>query len=193
MSWPLVVAGEELAMPLATRPVSNLGTRIAGLLIPCLLLACGAAVDPSGNPSSPPSPSTPSMSLAKKITVTADGEGGSARPEIVATADRVFVVYLGYIGDANSRTFDVRVYDPDLATQISSKTIVPPSADYGMATDIRIAAHGQCVFAFYETATPAATYLHGAKYALADSFERVASTGPPITSGKAVFEMQELR
>jgi hypothetical protein len=41
-----------------------------------------------------------SLSLVKTVTLTTDAEGGSARPEVIATDNRVFTVYLGHITGA---------------------------------------------------------------------------------------------
>ncbi len=135
---------------------------------------------------------TVSLRLVKTITLTGGNEGGSARPEIVATNSRVFTVYLGHIaGGWSSKSFDVKVYDADLASVITTTTIVAPSPVYGTATDIRIAQDGQYVYAFYETATTTATYLHGAKYALNDSFDLVARAAEPIASAMPEFNVQD--
>ncbi len=159
------------------------------LLFALLCLSSGCRVN--GETSAETAVSSPSLTLVRHMAITTDAEGGSARPEVVATADRVFVAYLGHIGDMSGRTFDVKVYDKDLVTRISSTTIVPPSVDYGTATDIRVAGDSQYVFTFFETATTTTTYLHGAKYALNDTFDRVAGTSTPIASGKPVFQLME--
>ena len=115
---------------------------------------------------------------------------------MVATQDRVFVVYLGNIGAGGNRTFDVKVFDANLDGVIASKAIVGRTSEYGSPTDIRIASDDQYLYAFYETAkatspTSATTYLWGAKYALSDSFDRVAYTPAPITSSKPLSELPE--
>ena len=135
---------------------------------------------------------TPSLSLVKKVTITTDSQGGSARPEIVATQDRVFVAYLAHAaGGMSTKTFDVKIYEADLSSVVTVTTIVPPSVAFGTATDIRIARDGQYAYAFYETSTAGTTYLHGAKYALNDGFDLVARTAEPITGGKPVFQTSE--
>jgi hypothetical protein len=138
----------------------------------------------------------PSLSLTKKVVVTTDAEGGSARPEIAVTADRVFVVYLGHIRQGNSRTFDVKIFDRNLDTLVASKTLVTTTTDYGGPTDIRIASDSQYLYAFYEThkttsQTTAINYLWGAKYRLDDNFDRVAYTPTPTTSSKPMAELQD--
>jgi hypothetical protein len=120
-----------------------------------------------------------SLSLTRTIAVTTDAEGGSARPEIIATSNRVFVVYLGNIGNGGNRTFNVKIFDSNLDNLIASKTIVTTTTEYGSPTDIRVASDGQYLYAFYETAkttsqTSTTTYLWGAKYALDDALTRVA-------------------
>ena len=130
--------------------------------------------------------------MVKTVALTTDAEGGSARPEVVVTDSRVFVLYLGHIaGGTNTKSFDVKVYNVDLASVVTSTIIVPPSESYGSATDIRIARDGQHVFTFYETSTTTTTYLHGAKYALNDSFDLVARTAEPIANAKPVFQAAE--
>ncbi|MBI5043119.1 MAG: hypothetical protein HZC10_04670, partial [Nitrospirae bacterium] len=71
------------------------------ILIFCLLInvmsGCGSGGNggsEGSNSGSQNNSSPPSLSLLKKVTITTDAEGGSARPEIIATANRVFVVYL---------------------------------------------------------------------------------------------------
>lgn len=153
----------------------------------CLVLA-GVLPGCGGNGTADPSASV-SLSPVKTVTLTTDAEGGSARPEVIATDNRIFAVYLGHIaGGANTRSFDVKVYDAAFSTVVTTTTIVPPSVSYGSATDIRIARDGQYAFTFYETATTTTTYLHGAKYALNDSFDLVARAAEPIASAKPEFQ-----
>ncbi len=151
-----------------------------------------------GGGSSDSTGSTPplSLSLVKKVAITADGEGGSARPEIIAATNRVFVVYLGNIAAGANRTFSLKIFDGNLDNVITSKTIVATTAEYGGPTDIRVASDGQYLYAFYEThkitsPTTALTYLWGAKYVLDDNFARVAYTSTPITSSKPMSELQD--
>ena len=135
---------------------------------------------------------TKTLTPIKKVAITTDAEGGSARPEVVATDDRVFAVYLGHLsGGFNTKSFDVKVYDTELSSVVTTTTIVPPSLSFGSATDIRIARDGQYVFTFYETSTTTTTYLHGAKYALNDSFDLVARAQEPIASARPVFQTTE--
>jgi hypothetical protein len=141
---------------------------------------CGGGGSNSGS-----TPEPLSLTLLRKVTITTDTEGGSARPEVVATSDRVFVVYLGHIGSM-SRTFDVKIYDRDMTTVITAKTIVSPTAAFGSPTDIRVAADGQYLYAFYETSTTSMPFLHGAKYALNDTFDLVAAAPSPVASGKSL-------
>jgi len=128
----------------------------------------------------------------KHVAVTTDAEGGSARPEIVAAAGRVFVVYLGNIINGTfARSFNVKIFDSNMDTVIASKTIVPYTNDNGGPTDIRIASEGQYLYAFYETATISTTYIRGAKYALNDTFDLIASTATPITSSLPEFQLPD--
>lgn len=140
----------------------------------------------SGNATLTSATQTPSSStgfvLEKQVAVTTDTEGGSARPEIIASTDRIYVVYLGNISAGSGRTFSVKVYDANLDAVIATRTIVSASAQYGSPTDIRIASEGQSVYAFYETANAGGTYLWSAKYVLNDSFDLAASTATPIAA-----------
>jgi hypothetical protein len=78
------------------------------------------------------------LNLIKTVSITTDAEYGSARPEIVRTADRVFVLYLGHIeGGSTGRTFDVKIYDADLVTQTAHQVIVQHDSNYGRAVDQR--------------------------------------------------------
>jgi hypothetical protein len=136
------------------------------------------------------------MSFLKKVTITTDEEGGSARPEVIATRDRVFVVYLGNISKGQERFFGVKVFDNDLIATITTRSLVTATPQYGSPTDIRISSDGPYLYAFYETYRPTApaggtTYLWGAKYTLDDSFERVAYTATPIASSRPMSELPD--
>lgn len=136
------------------------------------------------------------LHFVKTVTVTDTTEGGSARPEIVATADRVFVLYLGDITAGENRTFKVKIYKNTLDTVVASKVLVSRTSEYGSPTDIRVASDGQYLYAFYETnkptsSTTAITYLWAAKYTLNDSFDRIAYTTAPITNSKPMAELQD--
>ncbi len=138
----------------------------------------------------------PSLSLSGRLRVTAEGEGGSARPEVVATADRVFVLYLGNIQSPDGRVFAARIYDASLGTIVASKTLVTASAQYGAPTDIRVASDGARAYTFYEThrrtsPTTAETYLWAASYALDDGFARVAQTPLPLARSQPLAEAPE--
>jgi hypothetical protein len=115
-----------------------------------------------------------------------------ARPEIVATNDRVFVVYLSPAPGANS--FKVAVFDRELNNEIASQTLVSTTSQYGMPTDIRVARDGEFLYAFYETVDLPnnKTYLWGAKYSLTDSFDRINYTSTPITQSLPAINMGEL-
>lgn len=169
-----------------------------GMLITSALFSALAAVlfggcgNDSGTKIIPPASATVGLRLVKTATLTTDTEGGSARPEVIATAERVYTIYLGHIsGGMSTKTFDVKIYDAELSSVVNSLTIVPPSEEYGGATDIRIARDGQYVYVFYETSTMSTTYLHGAKYSLNDTFELVARAAEPIASAKPVFQTVE--
>jgi len=131
------------------------------------------------------------LDFIKTVAITSGAEGGSARPEIVVTEGRAYVVYLGHIAAGINRTFNVKIFDSGLGTLIASKTIVAPGTQYGSPTDIRIAADGQFLYAFYETATITETFLHGAKYVLNDSFDLAAAAPQPVATGRPVFELGE--
>ncbi|MBM4137093.1 MAG: hypothetical protein FJ241_09740 [Nitrospira sp.] len=161
-------------------------------LLTVFLVACGRGGGGVSNDTTTPAFT---LNLIKTVDITTDADGGSARPEIIAaSADRVFVVYLGNI--RSNRTFDVKIYNSNLDTVIASKTLVSTSSDYGSPTDIRVASDGQYLYAFYETnkttsPTTAITYLWGAKYTLDDNFNRVAYTAAPITNSKPMSELQD--
>lgn len=123
------------------------------------------------------------LNRVKAVALTTDTEGGSARPEIISIGDRIYVVYLGNI--TGSRTFNVKVFDSELVTLITSTTIVTTNATYGGPTDIRTATDGQALYTFYETfsALTGTTYLWGAKYSFNESLgslDRDASTPMPV-------------
>lgn len=171
------------------------------LILVAALMAFSACVQPVFT-STPPLTSTPpqpvtslKLSFLKKISVTTDVEGGSARPEIVATADRVFVLYLGNISKGGDRFFGLKIFDRELNYTITSKSLVSTTSQYGGPTDIRVASDGQYLYAFYETNKPtptsSTTYLWGAKYTLDDNFERVAYTATPIVSSNSMAQLQD--
>ena len=145
---------------------------------------------------SPPPTALLRIEFLKKVAITKDTEGGGARPEIVATGDRVFVLYLGDIAAGTSRSFKVKVLDRDLTRTFTSKSLVSTTTEYGGPTDIRVASDGQYLYAFYETHKPTSaiagtTYLWGAKYTLNDSFERLGHTDTPIASSKPMVELPD--
>lgn len=136
------------------------------------------------------------MRLIKTVVITTDAEGGSARPETVASPTRVFVLYLGNIATGSNRSFNLKIYDRDLDRLVASRVLVSTTPEYGGPTDIRVTSDGQFLYAFYETHNPsspttATTYLWGAKYSLDDSFERLAYTSTPIASSKPMSELQD--
>jgi len=133
--------------------------------------------------------------LVKRFEVTTDNEGGSARPEIIATGDRIFVVYLGNISRGSERFFGIKIYNSEMDYEIVSRTLVSTTLQYGGPTDIRITSDSSYVYAFYETNKTveperSTTYLWGAKYNLDEKFERVAYTESPIASSKPMSELQ---
>ncbi|MBI5236527.1 MAG: hypothetical protein HY886_09820 [Deltaproteobacteria bacterium] len=149
---------------------------VAGLVTSSFLVSCGGADNPaSTTPSSTTSSSTTqdisSLSLLKTIEIA-----DAARPEIIRTTDRVFVVCLVL---SPSRTFRVNIYNGDMTAIVNSATLVSNDATYGDPTDIRVISDGAYLYAFYETLNGAQkkTYLFGAKYALDDNFTRAAYTG----------------
>jgi hypothetical protein len=161
---------------------------IVGLLI---LTLGGCSNDPPGA-TPPSSEAAPSLALTRTVFLTTDAEGGSARPEIAATTDRVFALYLGHIsGDMTAKTFDVKVYNADLTSTTSSTTIVTYTTAYGGPTDIRIATDGQYCFTFFETTSTGTTFLHGEKHLLNDTFDLSARAQEPIAIGKPVFLLTE--
>lgn len=120
----------------------------------------------------------PSINFLKKVDV-----GAGARPEVVATQNRVFVVYhdLAVRGSA----YSVKIYDKDMTKEIAYKVLIQTSTQYGKPTDIRVASDGKYLYAFYETVLNfEVAYLWGAKYTLDDKFERVADTKNYIAKDK---------
>ncbi len=115
------------------------------------------------------------LKLLKKVDI-ADG----ARPEIIATEHRLFIVYLDTSTKPNP-SFSVRIYDKDMDEEILYKKIVSTSAQYGRPTDIRVASDDTYLYAFYELTDGSVSNLFGAKYKLDDKFERVSHTAEPIT------------
>jgi hypothetical protein len=157
--------------------------------IPLLLLLLAMASACGDDPAT-----SPSLVSIETVTLTADGEGGSARPEIVATSNRVFVAYLGNIGTGSGRRFDAKIYDASFDTLITTTTLVETTTEYGGPTDIRVASDGDYLYAFYETNKPtspttAETYLWARKYLLNDGLDLVASTATPIASSNSMGEL----
>ncbi|MBI3808062.1 MAG: hypothetical protein HY281_11225, partial [Nitrospirae bacterium] len=195
--WVLVACNFFPAPPTVT--VSPVPTQIAAPTFTPTAFGTIPASIPKPTLAGSPTPNgktkTPvSISLIKKVLITTDAEGGSARPEIAATATRVFVLYLGNIAAGSNRTFSLKIYDNNVDRMIASKVLVSTTPEYGGPTDIRVASDGQFLYAFYETHKPtvpatAMTYLWGAKYALDDRFDRVAYTSAPIASSRPLSEL----
>jgi hypothetical protein len=115
-----------------------------------------------------------SLKLLKKVNIP-----DAARPEIVVTDSRVFIIYVDKSGGSKfrSRKFKLKIFDRDMNNEISTKTLVSSTHNYGSPTDIRIISDNEFVYVFYETAAKTKkTYLFGAKYRLDDDFKRVAYT-----------------
>jgi hypothetical protein len=178
-------------------------TVIIGIIITAAIGGCTtSALTPRSSPAPTQLTSLPpntesvqseisTINFIKKVDIPS-----AARPEIIATKDRVFVLYLGNISSGQNRTFNVQIYDSNMDAIIASKVLVSTTAEYGDPTDIRVAADGRYLYAFYETnkvtsPTVSTTYLWGAKYTLDDSFNRVANTVAPVTTGKPMAELQE--
>lgn len=61
----------------------------------CILLSVMFGCGGSGGGGTADTTTPLTLTLVKKVTITTDAASGSARPEIVATANRVFVIYRG--------------------------------------------------------------------------------------------------
>jgi hypothetical protein len=139
----------------------------------------------------PPGAARPlSLQLVAKVALPTDAEGGSARPEIVATSNWVFVVYLGNIASASSRNFSIKIYNRELGSPVYTREIVTATAQYGSPTDIRVASDGQVLYAFYETTTSGATHLWAAKFTLNGTFDADVTQTSPITSSLPPSQLQ---
>ena len=130
---------------------------------------------------------SPLLIPLKTIALTTDAEGGSARPEIVATAEKIYVVYLGNISDGNNRRFHMKIYDNQLETLIAQKTLFKTTEEYGGPTDIRAASDGQNLYAFFEThktisPDAAETYLWATTCALNDDCTSFAANATLIAA-----------
>jgi hypothetical protein len=129
--------------------------------------------------------------LLTSVVIT-DTSNTTARPEIVVTSNRVFILYLSATN--GYRTFRLKIYNNNMDSLIASQILVTPSVDYGAPTDIRIASDGQYLYAFYETVRTISpgkdsTYLWGAKYTLNDIFSKVSYTATPISRSKPVTQL----
>ena len=126
---------------------------VLGVLIGVLTVALSASLQGQERPVDKAAIST---KLRRVVTIAPESEGGGARPEVIATADRVFVVYLGNVARAfadgsSGPTFRVKIFDHDLSKVISSRILVNSTEAYGRPTDIRVASDGKDLYAFYET------------------------------------------
>jgi hypothetical protein len=110
--------------------------------------------------------------------------GAGARPEVVATKDRVFIVYLDTAKEIGP-AFSVKIYDKDMNKEIAYRILVSASEKYGRPTDIRVASDENYLYAFYEQTDGYLSNLFGAKYKLDDYFERIAYTQEPIVTAPA--------
>jgi len=138
------------------------------------------------NSLSPSDESSISIGLLKTVDI-----GAGARPEVVATDDRVFVVYLANISpqNPNAKTHSLKIFNSDLTQEIASKDLVSYSSRYGSPIDVRIASDGNYLYVFSQT-TFMNSYLFGAKYTLDDNFEKVAYTPEPIATGPMWLKAQ---
>ena len=120
-----------------------------------------------------------SINFLKKINIQ-DGDF----TEIVASNNRVFVVYLvPETTRPGGKEHKVKIFDKEL-NEITSKTLTSYSTEYGYPMDIRIAADENYAYVFYMMVTGSeGNYLFGKKYTLDNDFEEVAETGA-ITHGK---------
>ncbi|MBI4931019.1 MAG: T9SS type A sorting domain-containing protein [Bacteroidetes bacterium] len=130
--------------------------------------------------------------LFATVTITDTAASKTARPEVIATSNRVFVLYLAITGTTN--TFDLKIYNSNMDTLINSQVLVSPTSSYGKPTDIRVASDGQYLYAFYETLKTISfgndsTSLWAAKYLLNDNFTLVAGTPVPITRSKPATQL----
>ncbi len=119
------------------------------------------------------------LNFLKKVNIA-----NGARPEVIATDDRIFVVYLDFSSEF-SPSFSVRIYDGNMDKEITYKKLVERSVAYGRPTDIRVASDGNYLYAFYEQTDGTVANLFGAKYTLDDKFERVAYAAEPIAVAPA--------
>jgi hypothetical protein len=193
----LIASGVFFLVACATQPSAPIQPTAAQLTqdAPTPTMSAPPTIVPSLALTRAPAPAL-TLTLAKKVALTTDAEGGSARPEIIATQNRVFVVYLGNIGQRDGRTFNAKIFDANLDNVVAKKTLVQTTAEYGGPTDIRVASDGKFLYAFYETHKPTSptsgvTYLWGAKYTLDDKFERVAYTAQPIAMSKPLTELSD--
>jgi len=137
------------------------------------------------NSLSPSDESSISISLLKTVDI-----GAGARPEVVATDDRVFVVYLDT--EVNGTAHFVKIYDKDMYMELVYKILIIASEEYGKPIDIRVASDDQYLYAFYEMVNMniGKAYLFGAKSKLDDDFEKVVYTSEPIATGPIFTEAQ---
>jgi len=158
------------------------------LLIP-LIFVTGCVPE---NTAAPASVDQLQFTLVKKVEITSDKEGGSARPEMVAIGSRAYALYLGNIQRPGNRIFGLKIFNRDLEQVISSKTLVT-TTDYGGPTDIRITADNNYLYAFYETFNDSRqqTHLWGAKYKLDDNFTRAGFTVDPIAVSGPLAGLEE--
>lgn len=116
-----------------------------------------------------------------------------ARPEIVATDNRVYVIYHQFSGSSYqpSSKFAVNIYSKDFNSKISEKVLVSLSPEYGIVTDIRVDSDEEYIYAFYEMANgqTETTSLFGVKYEMNDNFDLSAETG--LISNSKVFHIAE--
>ena len=157
------------------------GRAVAVVMAAALTWATGCAAGDTASEEGGPEASTAggvsSIELVKLATFA-----NAARPEIVVTDDRVFVIYLSL---TNPVSFSVKIFNRGMTLELASKVLVPTSATYGKPTDIRVAKTAGYLYAFYETLSDTANrcYLFGARYSLDDAFEQVGSTDL-IATGK---------
>ncbi len=157
------------------------------------VLACSGSG--AGNTDDCADPPPRVLGTPEVIALTTAAEGGSARPEVVAASDLIYVLYLGDVALGSERKFKMQPFTRDLAPAGEARVLVGPSTDYGSPTDIRVASDGSSIYAFYETLAGVpgqeATFLWAAKYALDPSFTRLAWSEAPLAQSQPAAALDE--
>lgn len=111
--------------------------------------------------------------------------GLGARPEIVYSDNRFYVIYNSPVENRHDRCFKVKIFDNNFQKELTSKVLVSSNSTYGTTTDIRVAKWQDELYAVYEQAKEKEnkSFLSVRKYKLNDKFSELTYSQKPLVTG----------